>query len=114
MIDYKLENDKIAKFVGARIINAQNVNAYKWSIQDHTNPFYKFIDGRLTCATLHFHDDWNWLMPLVNTVYNTETKEYTLTKLLCMLQSALYDCDIDKVYNSTVACIDYIIENRVK
>jgi hypothetical protein len=54
------------------------------------------------------------LMPLVNTVYNTETKEYTLTKLLCMLQSALYDCDIDKVYNSTVACIDYIIENRVK
>jgi hypothetical protein len=61
-------NYKIAKFVGAYLEPHRELNAYKWSFKDKDNPFKKLFGNKLTIAELHFHDDWNWIMPVLKMI----------------------------------------------
>lgn len=54
-------NNLIAKFMGAKLVPHPTVNCKEWT-------GYTPIEGLLQSTTLHFHDDWNWLMPVVEKI----------------------------------------------
>lgn len=100
------DDELIAKYIGAKIVNAKDINALKYSIQDPLNVFHPLINGEFTFRPFKFRTDWNWLMVLAKYIIE-DSKNPKLDwhrhnvgdKLLS------YKC-IDDVY---YACLHFII-----
>ena len=69
------------------------------------NTFYYYKRKSTPCESLHYHDDWNWLIPVVEKIGNTRvesikfftveiTNEYTMIK--GRVHTIIYNVSIEK------------------
>lgn len=96
-------NDKkIMDFLGYKTHKHKDLNCLQWDCPKNT-PLENVIKGRLYSTKLHFKNDWNWLIPVlqkISTIHN-KTENFILSKwLICG--------DIEKVYNEVLLLIDDI------
>lgn len=93
-----LENDKIiAEFLGLKNENGIYRNGY------HLEPnLMCLLDYTREETDLHFDDDWNWLMEVIDTIKVQTIEDYTL---IDKIDDALICIDIKAVY---AACLEFI------
>ncbi|MCK9574639.1 MAG: hypothetical protein WC979_00360 [Candidatus Pacearchaeota archaeon] len=118
MKTHKENNELIARFVGAKVVTCKDSICLKWVFVDNLNPFVKLFDNRIIHQELHFHDDWNWTMQLVQYILTHSNKEcdaknpepanfWRAVKFRTDYANAIVkdNCTIEQVYN---ICITYI------
>jgi len=97
-------NELMAKFMGNKFIDDRGVRSWR-------------IGGRGWWDMLHYHDDWNWLMGVVD-VIEKKTGVMVIDGKICALVKELpYDggkTRIEAVWKATVSAIKWINENKGK
>jgi hypothetical protein len=98
------ENELIAKFMGNKFIDDRGVRSWR-------------IGGRGWWENLHYHDNWEWLMPVVEKI-EKRTGEMRIEKKLCGLVRELpYEggkTTIQAVWKMSVIAIKWINANKGK
>tara|TARA_R100001244_G_scaffold81028_1_gene63292 strand:- start:45 stop:344 length:300 start_codon:yes stop_codon:yes gene_type:complete len=89
----KLENNKlIAEFMGLNVVTLDE-------IRNNKNPHISSADG-YTSDDIHYHDSWDWLMPVVQECYKSDNEE-----LFDELVDSVSTLSIVNTYNSVVEFI---------
>ena len=88
----KMNNKLIAKFLGYEFYEQEGYTIFKYPKNKH-----------LTEMDLHYHDDWNWLMPVVEICFNEQ--EEVSENWGFILNDALLETNIDSLYRAVVSFI---------
>ena len=104
-------NKLIAEFMGYET----HENWEFWITGSYIEKFDWYSPG-----TMKFHNDWNWIMPVVEKI---ESKNYavTITQNICIIQASImgdcttitrqsgnYDTPNTKIHNTWLAVIEFI------
>ena len=96
------ENNKlIAEFMGLCPLSRSGF------ISDKNQEYY----GSL--SDLHYHTSWDWLMPVIKEVYNTE-EVYDMGLEFHEIACQMFEDGIEEVYKTVIHTIKLINENRAK
>lgn len=87
-----MNNKLIAKFLGYEFYEQEGYTIFKYPKNKH-----------LTEMDLHYHDDWNWLMPVVEICFNEQ--EEVSEDWGFILNDALLETNIDSLYRAVVSFI---------
>ena len=85
-------NKLIANFMGDKVLYSQ--------LDYCTDEAFPFDD-------LHFHESWDWLMPVVQKCYKIDSHE-----AFNNLVDAVAILDIDATYKAVVQFIEYVNQNK--
>ena len=64
-----------------------------------------------TFDNLKFHTSWDWLMPVVDTIYNTGMDEQT-TNEIGDITHALLDINIQSTHDAVISFIEFYNQNK--
>ena len=83
------------------------------TIEEKNRIIYSFMgdDGRHTAKELKYHTSWDWLMPVIDKIYNLP-QEIEDTNLIGDITNALIDIDILECHGEVVYFIEYYNEQN--
>jgi hypothetical protein len=98
-------NKLIAEFMGLKPQSERDLRYFNCpdSFYLYDNDHYKITN---TCSpdTMEYHSNWNWLMPVVQKIYETGLSG----GITYGLREALYTGDIDNVYPEVISILEYL------
>jgi hypothetical protein len=98
-------NRLIAVFMGMKFIPKSKWYHFTWN--SYSCDVFKPNKGSIAFADwhLHYHDSWNWLMPVAHTIlFNKGFNENCYNNIIA-IQQALGNCEISGVHSEIVEFI---------
>ena len=91
------KNRMIAEFMGFKMINNLQISTPN--------------GGGAFLNELKYHTSWDWLMPVVDSIYNTGMDEQT-TNEIGDVTHALLDINIQSTHDAVISFIEFYNQNK--
>lgn len=100
------------------IAEFMNYEKQTWSYNDAVAYYTPFKENSLFSDKLKFHTDWNWLMQVVEKIFNTceitpDELDYEWGILFKQIHNSFYYPKIEAVYNACIEFIKWYNENKI-
>jgi hypothetical protein len=101
------KNAIIAEFMGLKF---KDDDTYISELKEMRSNGVYFEQGYMT-SELKYHTSWDWLMPVVDSIYNTGMDEQT-TNEIGDVTHALLDINIQSTHDAVISFIEFYNQNK--